>query len=161
MISNEVRQSLQLVCSALNKNNVEYLVVGGTAVAFYGYQRISGIFLPDKPEIKIDLDFWYNPTIENFLHLLNALADLEIEVSDLREIIFDPHKTYLKIPHSSFHIDFLPQMKGLSSFKDCKAKSTRVELDGNDFYVISKEDLRINKSAVSRDSDKKDLDSLR
>ncbi|MFM7485946.1 MAG: hypothetical protein ACKO13_03385 [Cytophagales bacterium] len=161
MISNEVRQSLQLVCSTLNKNNVDYLVVGGTAVAFYGYQRVSGIFLLDKPEIKIDLDFWYNPTNENFVNLLNALSDLEIEVSDLKHMVFDPHKTYLKIPHSSFHMDFLPQMKGLPSFKSCKLKSVKVNLDENDLHIISKEDLLINKSAVSRDIDKKDLDSLR
>ncbi|MFM7859242.1 MAG: hypothetical protein ACKO96_46800 [Flammeovirgaceae bacterium] len=82
MISNEVRQSLQTVCLALNKNKVDYLIVGGTAVAFHGYQS-------------------------------------------------------------------------------CQLKSVKVTLDENDLHVISKQDLLINKSAVSRDIDKKDLDSLR
>lgn len=42
MISNEIRQSLQTVCLALNKYKVEYMLIGGIAVAFYGYQRPSG-----------------------------------------------------------------------------------------------------------------------
>jgi hypothetical protein len=65
MISNEIREGLQTVCTLLLKHEVENLIVGGAAVAFYGYQRISGIFI-QRPEIKTDLNFWYNPTISNF-----------------------------------------------------------------------------------------------
>lgn len=45
MITNEVRQLLHQVCKALGKYGVDCMLVGGTAVAFYGYQRISGTFL--------------------------------------------------------------------------------------------------------------------
>jgi hypothetical protein len=30
------------VCQILNKNDVQYLIVGGTAVAFHGYFRFCG-----------------------------------------------------------------------------------------------------------------------
>lgn len=161
MISNEVRATLQTVTTALNKYQVDYMLVGGTAVAFYGYQRISGISFQENPEIKIDHDFWYNPTNENFINLLKALENLNIDVSDLEKIVFDPEKTYLKIPHNTFHTDFLPQMKGLPSYRDCKKKCERMMLDDNELYIISKEDLLINKKAVNRDIDKRDFDSLR
>lgn len=161
MISNEVRATLQIVCRALNKYEVDCMLVGGTAVAFYGYQRISGISVSDNPEIKIDHDFWYNPTNENFINLLKALSDLRVDVSDLEKIVFDPQKTFLKIPHKTFHTDFLPQMKGLLSYRDCKMNSERILLDGNELYIISKADLLINKKEVSRDIDKRDIDSLR
>lgn len=137
------------------------MLVGGTAVAFYGYQRISGISVSDNPEIKIDHDFWYNPTNENFINLLKALSDLRVDVSDLEKIVFDPQKTFLKIPHKTFHTDFLPQMKGLLSYRDCKMNCERILLDGNELYIISKADLLINKKEVSRDIDKRDIDSLR
>jgi hypothetical protein len=65
----------KLTCKILNKYKVEYLIVGGTAVAIYGYARLSrasdGSLLG-----KHDLDFWYNPTYENYFNLLKALKDI-------------------------------------------------------------------------------------
>jgi hypothetical protein len=161
MIGNEVRATLQTVITALNRHQVDYMLVGGTAVAFYGYQRISGISFLENPEIKIDHDFWYNPTNENFINLLKALSDLEVDTSELQKIVFDPQKTFLKIPHKTFHTDFLPQMKGLISFRDSKRKCEKILLDENELYIISKEDLLINKKVVNRDIDKRDFESLR
>lgn len=47
------QESLLHVCSLLNKNKVEYLIVGGTAVALYGYYRMS-ITASGKPAEKPD-----------------------------------------------------------------------------------------------------------
>jgi hypothetical protein len=161
MISNEVRATFQTVTAALNKYQVDYMLVGGTAVAFYGYQRLSGISFQENPEIKIDHDFWYNPTNKNFINLLKALADLGVDTFDLQIIVFDPQRTFLKILHKTFHTDFLPQMKGLVSFKESKRKCEKILLDESALYIISKEDLLINKKVVNRDIDKRDFDSLR
>ena len=64
--------SILSVCSTLNKFSVEYIIVGGTAVALHGYYRHSMNAAGEKTE-KPDLDFWYNPTYENYFKLLNAL----------------------------------------------------------------------------------------
>lgn len=45
------------VCKALNKNKVQYLIVGGTAVAFHGYFRWSHN-ASGEPTDKFDLDIW-------------------------------------------------------------------------------------------------------
>lgn len=119
------------------------------------------LFYGEKNEIKTDFDFWYNPTNENFAKLIKALKELSVDVSELERIVFDAQKTYLKIPHPTFHTDFLPQMKGLPSYRDCKKRSQKVALDENEIYVISKEDLLINKQSVNRSIDKQDFDSLR
>ncbi|MCE2995070.1 MAG: hypothetical protein ACK5RG_12490 [Cyclobacteriaceae bacterium] len=161
MISNEIRSTLETVCRALNKHNVDYMLVGGTAVAFYGYQRISGVFVSNNPEVKIDHDFWYNPTNENFINLLKSLSDLGVATHDLEHLVFDPQRTFLKIPFSTYHTDFLPQMKGLSSYRECKRRCQRILLDENELFVISKEDLLNNKAAVNRSIDQRDLDALR
>ena len=48
----------------LNKHSVEYLIVGGTAVGFYGYSR--GSTASNGSALgKHDLDFWSNPNLEN------------------------------------------------------------------------------------------------
>src|SRR6185436_4221475 len=131
---------LNQVCTILNKHKVDCLLVGGTAVGFYGYQRISGISYI-KTEVKSDLDFWYNPTVENFHHVLKALKELGVDTSELEKIVFDPHRTYLKIPMKNFHLDFLPQMKGLSSYVNSRKNARKEVLDNNEIFVISLNDL--------------------
>ena len=159
MISNKIREALQKVCRVLNTHQVDFMIVGGVAVGYYGYQRISGISI-SKPEMKTDLDFWYNPTTENFWFLLNALEELEINIESLRNIVFDPKKTFLKIPHKNFHTDFLPQMSGLRPYRECKADAIKQILDGNEIHIISLNDLLSNKKAIAREIDLKDIEAL-
>jgi hypothetical protein len=159
MIANEIRESIQKVCSILNKHEVEFIIVGGAAVGYHGYRRISGPSMY-KPEIKTDLDFWYKPTTENFSKLVKALRDLEVNIDSLEKIIFDPKKTFLKIPHSNFHTDFLPQMLGLESFSECKKNSSKEVLDDNVLHILSYDDLIKNKMVVGRTIDKEDIKEL-
>ena len=88
--------SILIICKVLNKHSVQYLIVGGTAVALHGYYRISmnlsGVEM-DKP----DLDFWYNPTYNNYFSLLNAIEELGQEVSEFKkEKTPDPKKSYFR-----------------------------------------------------------------
>lgn len=159
MISNEIRESLQKVCKALNNAAVDFMVIGGTAVGYYGYQRISGSAQYIN-EIKTDLDFWYRPTTENFIALTSALEMLGVPLDKLQSIVFDPEKTFLKIPHKNFQTDFLPVMAGLESYKECKQNATKETIDGNEFYIISYRDLVKNKQALNRPIDKTDVAEL-
>ncbi|CAA9233368.1 MAG: hypothetical protein AVDCRST_MAG95-1094 [uncultured Adhaeribacter sp.] len=43
-VSNRIRQRPKEFLQLLNQNKVEYLVVGGYAVAFHGYPRYTGDF---------------------------------------------------------------------------------------------------------------------
>jgi hypothetical protein len=159
-MDNEVRKDLMLVCAALNKHHVDYLIIGGIAVGYHGYRRISGISVY-RPEIKNDFDFWYNPTTENFHLLTKALADLGVSKESLDNIVFDPKKTFLKIPHDKFHTDFLPQMIGVESFKQCKSRAVKDSLDGTELYVIGYDDLMANKLALNRPIDRDDINHLK
>ncbi|MBP9925338.1 MAG: hypothetical protein KBF45_05055 [Cyclobacteriaceae bacterium] len=161
MISNEIRDSLKKTCFALNNQEVEYLLIGGVAVGFYGFQRISGAGYPGRPEITHDIDFWYKPTVENYLRLVRALDELKIETKELKSLVFDSKKTYLRIPFNAFKVEFLPQISGLTSFSECDKSATQVVLDGNRIKIISFNDLLKNKEALSRDIDKRDLEELK
>ncbi|MFZ1806386.1 MAG: hypothetical protein WAU36_04145 [Cyclobacteriaceae bacterium] len=160
MIANEIRESLQKVCATLNKHEVEYIVVGGVAVGYHGYKRISGTLF-QKPEIKTDLDFWYKPTTQNFTNLIKALREIGVKDESLDKIIFDPKKTFLKIPHATFHTDFLPQMAGLNSFSESMLSSSKEILDGNKLFILSYPDLILNKRAVGRNIDNEDIQALK
>ena len=116
----------------------------GNCGQYYGYHRPSRITI-SKPEIDADLDFWYKPTNENFQRVILALNELKIDTSGLKELVFDPKKTFLRVPHEGFHTDFLPEMKGLAPFRECKKNAKGLDLDGITVYILSLEDLILKK----------------
>ena len=60
--------------SALNKYEVEYLLVGGYAVILHGYRRSTG-----------DMDIWVNVTPENHKRLIKAFLSFGLPSSDISE----------------------------------------------------------------------------
>ena len=59
---------------ALNKQGVEYLLVGGYAVILHGYRRSTG-----------DMDVWVNVTSENHKKLIKAYLSFGLPTSDITE----------------------------------------------------------------------------
>ena len=159
MLSNEVKQYLVKVCAILHAHDVDYLVVGGAAVNHYGFSRPSGIGQYHSG-LKVDLDFWYNPTIDNYQNIVSALDDLEVDTVDLKNLVFDKKRTFLKIPHKEFHTDFLPVMEGLDPFKVCKERAEKAEIEGLSVPILSYEDLILNKRALNRKTDQSDIEGL-
>ena len=159
MISEEIKQYLIKVCAILNSHKVEYLVVGGAAVSHYGFNRASGIGQYNS-KLKADLDFWYNPTVENYQNLVHALDELGVDTSDLKNLVFDKQSTFLKIPHEDFHTDFLPVMEGLDSFHTCNGKAEVIDVSGVPLRMLSYDDLITNKRAVNRKTDQLDITEL-
>lgn len=159
MITHELKPYLLAVCKILNAHEVDYMIVGGAAVSHYGFNRPSGIG-QYHAQLVVDLDFWYNPTIENFEKILNALDELSVDTSELRKIVFDGKRTFLKIPHENFHTDFLPQMSGLKSFRESARNADKITIDGVPLSIISLDDLMLNKREVNRAIDHSDIDQL-
>lgn len=83
-MESSLTDSILSVCRTLNKYLVEYIIVGGTAVALHGYYRRS-MNVDGKMTEKPDLDFWYNPTYNNYFKLLNALEDLGQDVTEFKQ----------------------------------------------------------------------------
>jgi predicted nucleotidyltransferase len=160
MITYELEPYLLRVCEILNSHGVEYMIVGGAAVSHYGFNRPSEI-QQHRTELKADLDFWYNPTIRNFEKILNALDELNVDTSDLRKLVFDSKKTFLKIPHANFHTDFLPRMEGLGSYKESKKSAELVDIGGIKIQVIGFDDLIENMRVVNRKTDQSDIKGLK
>lgn len=89
-----------------SKHAVEYLIVGGASVAFYGYYRMSAAPAGQIAE-KYDFDFWYNPSYKNYFSLLNALEELGQNVSEFKqEQTPDPYKSFFRFELEIATIDF-------------------------------------------------------
>jgi len=149
------------VCKVLNKHSLEYLIVGGTAVAFHGYYRMT--LLPTGlPADKHDLDFWYNPTYENYYNLLNAIEELGIDVSEYKaESSPNPRKSFFTQEFDNFKIDFLPEIIGLTKFGESFSRKIVSQIDGIEICTISFEDLVKSKETTARQKDIDDLAHLK
>jgi hypothetical protein len=157
-MNNNLTEVIVRICSILNKHGVQYLIVGGTAVALHGYFRASTNqegFKSDKP----DLDCWYNPTYDNYFRLLNALEDLGEDVRDFKkEQTPNPKSSFFKFSFQDFTLDLLPQIKAPLKFFSSYSKREIVKLNGIDIPFINFEDLIEDKNATAR---KKDVDDIR
>lgn len=82
----KLKVSIKKICKLPNKHEVEYVIVGGFAVIFHGFPRSTA-----------DIDFYYNPIVSNFHKLVGVFEELGIDVSDLKSLVFDPQKSFLRI----------------------------------------------------------------
>lgn len=157
----EIADKILNVCKILNDNSVLYMVVGGTAVAYHGYFRWS-VDSKGLAAEKFDLDFWYNPTYGNYFNLLNALQELGQDVKKFKEEKApDPKNSFFRFELENFTIDFLPYLKGLSSFRKSFANRDFVKLQNVDISFLSIDDLIADKAAQSRPKDLDDIKELK
>lgn len=157
----DLMNSLLLIGSALEKCNVQYMLVGGTAVALHGYYRHSvdstGA-LTDKP----DIDIWYNPSYENYYNLLNALTALGQDVTEFKnEQSPDPRKSFFKLDFEAFTCDLLPEVKASIRFVEAGKRKLTVDLEGTQIHFMSYSDLLRDKEATARKKDLEDIEALR
>jgi hypothetical protein len=160
-VENNLTDDIIRVCQILNKNAVQYLIVGGTAVAFHGYfrwsQNSSG-----NPAEKFDLDIWYNPTYDNYFNLLNALADLGQDVKEFfEEQSPNPLKSYFRFDLDKFTLDFLPKLKGVAKFMQSYKNRETTMLNEVDIPFIGFDELLQDKAANSRPKDLADIKQLK
>lgn len=131
-------------------NHVEFILVGGLAVIFYGYSRTTG-----------DLDVWLKPTADNQKKLIEVLR---------KEKIFDEDITYLNsldfTKHLVFHIgeepskiDFLTYISGVKYEEADSLKNYFVSGKYN-IPIIHLNHLIISKLTSGRLKDKADVEEL-
>jgi hypothetical protein len=159
-MESSLTDSILTVCKTLNKFSVEYMIVGGTAVALHGYYRHS---ITEAGEIaeKPDLDFWYNPTYDNYFKLLNALEELGQDVAEFKdEQTPNPKKSFFRYDLEKFTLDFLPELKAALKFRQSFNKRESVTLSETEIPFISYEDLISDKKANARSKDIADIEQL-
>lgn len=148
------------ICQTLNKHNVKYMIVGGVAVALYGYYRLShdkAGKVADKP----DIDIWYNPTYSNYYNLLNFIEELGQNVNKFREEQEpNPRTSFFRYEFDDFTLDLLPEIKAQIKFDNSYKRRETVEMENINIYFINYGDLMKDKIASSRSKDIDDIEHL-
>ena len=132
----------------LNSTGVEYLLVGGYALAAHGHPRYTG-----------GLDIWVAPTATNVNRLLRALDLFGFGSLGLNQADFMQAETVVQLGFPPARIDLLTSIGGVR-FDECYPRRMTLRVSGVDLSIISLNDFRTNKLASGRLKDLADLESL-
>lgn len=152
---------LLTVSKLLVKYNVNYMIVGGTAMALHGYYRHS-INASGELTEKPDIDIWYNPNYENYFRILKVIEELGEDISDFKnEQSPNPKRSFFKLDFDDFTFDILPAIKAGIKFFDANQRKETVEVDGTPIYFLNYFDLIEDKKATARKKDLEDIEQLK
>lgn len=131
----------------LNAKGVEYLLVGGYALAAHGHPRYTG-----------DIDFWVRPAPDNIERLLQALDDFGFGSLGLKAQDFGAD-TVVQLGQPPRRIDLLTAIDGVE-FEASFKRRERVRVGEVELNIIGLDDFRTNKRASGRLKDLADLESV-
>lgn len=132
----------------LNSKGVEYLLIGGYAVSYYGYPRATA-----------DLDVWVGSTAQNSKRIVEALKEFGFDGDALKPSLFRKPDQIVRMGVPPLRLEILTSISGVT-FSMCYAKRQNVTMDGTELTLIHLDDLRKNKRASGRPKDLDDLNHL-
>lgn len=134
----------------LLKHKVDFILFGGYAVIYYGYERTTG-----------DMDIWLKPDNTNRTKLIKALSEHGIRKDDLNILeTFDFSKVQVFfIGEKPSRIDFLTTVQGVS-YEEADREKVYFPLEDQQVPVIQYYHLIRTKITSSRPKDKADIDEL-
>lgn len=134
--------------SCLERHSVEYMVLGGYAVAFHGYPRATA-----------DFGVWVRATSENARRAYRAMSDFDFPLDQISEDSLAEPGTGIRMGVPPLRLELTNFATGLEC-KAAQANMLRAQLDDLEVNMISLEDLKTNKRATGRNKDLADLDHL-
>jgi len=135
--------------SFLNKHTVEYLVVGGYAMAFHGRPRYTG-----------DLDIWINISESNADKMLNVLHEFGFSSLHFRKEDFLKENIINQIGYPPLRIDILTSIDGVT-FQEAYLQKKNIKIENLEVAFIGLAQLIENKKASNRAQDIADIESLK
>ena len=144
-LQKDIREFVALLLS----RKVEFLLVGGYALAFHGAARFTE-----------DIDFLVLVSPENAAKLADLIEDFGFgELGLSKEDFLDPDQV-IQLGRAPHRIDLLTGISGVG-WDEAWASRIEVEFDGFLIPVIGKAALEANKQATGRPQDLADLARLR
>ena len=143
-IQNDFKELLEL----FNAHKVEYLIVGGYALAFHGAPRFTG-----------DIDLFVKPDPRNAQRILAALDDFGFGSLDLSQSDFSTPGNVIQLGVPPIRIDIITSVTGVTWDK-ANAGKVSGRYDNCPVCFISRDDFIANKKAVGRAKDAADIEAL-
>lgn len=145
----DIQKDFEEFLKLLNKKKVEYVVVGGYAVAFHGFVRATK-----------DIDVFFNSSIQNIQRLKMVLNEFGFPVDGLDAVAFSEHGKIIRMGVAPVMIELINAISGVSFKTAWKNRVTGAYGKTKVFY-LSKPDLLKNKRASGRLRDLVDVEELK
>lgn len=143
-LQTDLREFIEL----LNSHNVEYVVVGGHAVAFHGHPRFTG-----------DIDFFVRMTSQNVQRLLAVLDEFGFGSLGITEHDLLKPKRVIQLGNPPNRIDILTSISGVEFDAAWESRVGSV-MDDQAVSILGWNELLQNKKAAGRPKDLADLKKL-
>ena len=135
-----------IVC--LNTRGVDFVLIGGYALAFYGVLRATG-----------DIDFLYRRTKANVRRLCHAMEDFGAPINVIDQAVLMTPEIVMQFGQPPFRIDLLNAIDGVD-FREVWAGASTTTIQGQQIRVIGLVELRANKAVTGRKKDEDDVRKL-
>jgi len=144
----EIHTDFKELLGLFNKHKVEYLIIGGYALAFHGAPRFTG-----------DIDLFVRPVPENAELILAALEEFGFGSLDLSEDDFTTPGKVIQLGVPPIRIDIVTSVSGVS-WEKADLDKVPGQYDQTPVFIIGREDFITNKKATGRKKDAADIEAL-
>jgi hypothetical protein len=144
----EVQPDFRELLVLFNAHNVEYMIVGGYALAFHGVPRFTG-----------DLDILVKPEPANAQRILEALEEFGFTSVGLTTADFERPDQVVQLGVPPVRVDIITSLTGVSWDEALAGRSAGTYGD-TPVYYIGREQFIANKRATGRKRDLADLEAL-
>lgn len=144
----ETQKDFKELLELLNAHNVEFVIVGGYALAFHGAPRYTG-----------DLDVFVKPDESNAVNLLKALDNFGFGSMGLTIGDFAKPGKEAKLGYPPVRIDIITSITGVS-WEDAYSHSVSGNYGDVPVKFLGKNELIANKRAIGRHKDLADVEAL-
>jgi hypothetical protein len=144
----EVQPDFRELLGLFNAHSVEYMIVGGYALAFHGAPRFTG-----------DLDIFVRPTAQNARRILGALEDFGFGSLNLSAEEFSTQDRLVQLGAPPVRVDIITSLTRVS-WEQCFAGQQPGTYGDVPVHYIGREQFVVNKRATGRRRDLADLEAL-
>jgi hypothetical protein len=132
----------------LNEHEVDFMIVGGYALAFHGAPRLTG-----------DIDIYVRPDHDNAERILRALTDFGFGSLGLVVDDFQNQNKVTQLGVPPVRVDIITSITGVTWENASSGKCPGAYGDVPVFY-IGKEEFLVNKRSIGRKKDLADVEAL-
>ena len=144
----KLQSDLKEFIELLNSHGVEYVVVGGHAVAFHGHPRFTG-----------DIDFFIRMTSSNVNRILAVLEDFGFGGLGITEQDLLQPERIIQLGQPPNRIDILTSISGVD-FESAWDKRVETVMDDQAVNILGWNELLKNKRVAARPKDLADVEKL-
>jgi len=144
----EVQKDFRELLALFNEHKIEYVIVGGYALAFHGAPRYTG-----------DIDILIHHDSANAKRILTALAEFGFGSVELSQADFEKPENVIQLGVPPVRVDIITSLTGVS-WKDAYLGRIDGKYGDISVYYIGRKQFIANKRAVGRKKDLADLEAL-